>query len=788
MKKSVLLVLASASLILAACGKSSTNSSTPKTTSEETTSVSSDTQEEVYVEELSVDVGRLTLEVGDVHELTVSVLPATANQEVTYESDHEDIAYVEDGTVVAAKVGTCTITVKTVGLDQNGEQLTATIDVTVNPEPKELTPISELISAATGTEFATHAYVAGISSGTYDYQPSSGDAIAEYKYVYIADGEDFLQGFNVHAADLNGIAVGDLVEVEGEISQYGSKSTSWITPEFTSKGFTKIEADEDVEEPVFTEWSAEKALGTITDASMNKGYELKEAIVTSISTSGSGHTTVNLQIGEEKATLYLHANSKDNVVEGFSDIKAGWRISGKTWVGANYNQDGFQFVGLNDGVFTEGTLPDQDITPLADVLELDKGATFQSRAKVVSIPDKTETASGNAVWKNVFVADGETFYDLYQVPEAYLDGVKVGDYIEFKGVVANYTDTWTTLEANVSEAVKVLDDASGVADPVFKAWDAEHALGTVAEADVNKGYLITGALIEAVSGSNMTLKIGEESIGVYLRPGSYNLPIDEKAVVGNKLTAKGFMGHNKGAAQFIALGDVSIEEVEYDVESVEVASDAAEIGIGGTYQIEASVLPALADQSLTYTVTSGSDYIEVTDAGLVTGKAAGEGVVTVASAKDPIKTATVTITVTSEVDTSATVTKTSDQLAADNSWANQDKISAFKMGKVSVTLTGNSSNGAKYFTNNGNGQIRIYIDKNGGTGSIALAADEGYTIVSAKFTYVWNVEGSTATFPAATGVADEVNATSKTYTITNPGSGNDQMRISAIEIVYDVVA
>ena len=122
------------------------------------------------------------------------------------------------------------------------------------------------------------------------------------------------------------------------------------------------------------------------------------------------------------------------------------------WIGTDYGV--FRYIG--DSIVREPLVAEAEITALADVVKLEKGATFQSRAKVVSIPDKTETASSKAVWKNVFVADGETFYDLYQVPEEYLSGVKEGDYIEFKGVVANYTDTWTTLEANVSEAVKLL--------------------------------------------------------------------------------------------------------------------------------------------------------------------------------------------------------------------------------------------------------------------------------------------------------------------------------------------
>lgn len=682
MKKSVLLVLASASLILAACGNKPTPSkSSPTDTSEEGTSIHTSeggTSEEgssedvVYVESIGASTS-LTVEEGNAVELQVEISPANAPQGFTVTSSDDSIAYYESGYVMGLKAGTVTLTITSEGVDLTGEPLVTTTTVTVTKAAKVLTPISELISAATNTEFTTHAYVAGIASGTFEYTPSGGSKIDEYRYVYIADGEDFLQGFQIRASDLTGIAVGDVVEVDGKMDQHTNDSkTTWVTPEFHGRGdkaFNKVE-DENVSAPVFKAWDAEHPLGTITEADINKAYVLTDAIVTSISTSSSGHTTVNLQIGKETATLYLHATSKDNAVEGFSNVKAGWRISGKTWVGANYNQDGFQFTGLNDATFTEGTLPDQDITALADVVKLEKGATFQSRAKVVGLPDKTEEVKGAKVWKNVFVADGETFYQLYQVPEGYMDGISVGDYIEFKGVVADYgtKDTvWTTKEATVAEKVTKLEGAGDIAEPVFKAWDSEHALGTIVEGDVNKGVAITGADITEVtagsSGTTIKLQIGEEKLDVYLRKDSYNLPID-KVVAGNKLSAKAFVGHHNGTPQFVHLEDISVEEVDHPVESVEVDAATAEIAIGGTHTIVASITPSVADQSVTFEVTSGSDYIEVSDKGVVTGKAAGEGVVTVKSVKDPTKTATVTITVKNEATTSWSVTKTPDQYDA----------------------------------------------------------------------------------------------------------------------------
>ena len=790
MKKSVLLVLASASLILAACGNKPTPSkSSPTDTSEEGTSIHTSeggTSEEgssedvVYVESIDC-VSEITVAQGGSVDFAVAVSPATAPQGVTIESSDDSTAYVEDGVLCGVKAGTATLTVTSEGVKADGTHATATVSVTVTEPAKQLTPISELISAATNTEFTTHAYVVGISSGTYPYT-SSGKTIDEYRYVYIADGEDFLQGFQIRASDLTGVDVGDVVEVDGKMDQHtNDDKTTWVTPEFHARGnkaFNKVE-DENVSAPVFKAWDAEHPLGTIAEADINKGYVLTDAIVTSISTSSKGHTTINLMIGEETATLYLHADSKDNAVEGFSNVKAGWRISGKTWVGANYNQDGFQFTGLNDATFTEGTLPDQDITALADVLALDKGDTFQSRAKVVGLPDKTETLKDGVtkVWKYVLVADGATFYQLYQVPEEYMDGISVGDYIEFKGAVADYKDTWNTKEASVSEKVKKLESAGDIAEPVFKAWDSTHALGTIVEGDVNKGVVVTGAEITSVnagsSGTTIKLQIGEEKLDVYLRANSYNLPID-KVVAGNKLSAKAFVGHNKGTPQFVHLEDIEVEEVDHPVESVTVTSATAEIGIDGTYQIEASVLPALADQSLTYTVTSGSDYIEVTDAGLVTGKAAGTGVVTVASVKDPTKTAIVTVTVKNEATTSWSVTKTPDQYDAVTS---QD---------WSVKLDDNVTFAAAASTI-ASDSFRIFKNK-----TATVSVPTGYVITKIKLTCTKS--GTTKEGPGCFGAGAPEGYTYEDTVGTWTGSlqtvsftaTDNQVRVASITVEYSI--
>ena len=125
------------------------------------------------------------------------------------------------------------------------------------------------------------------------------------------------------------------------------------------------------------------------------------------------------------------------------------------------------------------------------------------------------------------------------------------------------------------------------------------------------------------------------------------------------------------------------------------------------------------------------------------------------------------------------VTKTVAQLKADNGWANGDVVNSVKIGEVTVTMTGNSGD-TKYYDSGSN--LRIYLTATNGTGSVAFAATEGYTIVSVKVTFVWNK--NTGTFELESDKAVEVNATSKSFAIANTASASEQLRITAFEIVY----
>lgn len=84
---------------------------------------------------VSIDItpDTVDLEEGGTQKLTVDVKPAKAEQSVTWESDDDLIATVDNGTVTAVKEGTAIITAKSTAGEIEG---TATVNVTV-PEPVE---------------------------------------------------------------------------------------------------------------------------------------------------------------------------------------------------------------------------------------------------------------------------------------------------------------------------------------------------------------------------------------------------------------------------------------------------------------------------------------------------------------------------------------------------------------------------------------------------------------------------------------------------------------------------
>ena len=134
----------------------------------------------VAVDGVTLDKNALSLEIEETADLTATVSPAGAtNKAVTWASDHENIATVDNGHVTAVAAGTATITVTT---DDGG--FTATCTVTVKaPAGDKLTPagVSNPSSYATWPAEVSGAiakYIGYSMGGTTKIQLKSNDNVA----------------------------------------------------------------------------------------------------------------------------------------------------------------------------------------------------------------------------------------------------------------------------------------------------------------------------------------------------------------------------------------------------------------------------------------------------------------------------------------------------------------------------------------------------------------------------------------------------------------------------------
>ena len=209
-------------------------------------------------------------------------------------------------------------------------------------------------------------------------------------------------------------------------------------------------------------------------------------------------------------------------------------------------------------------------------------------------------------------------------------------------------------------------------------------------------------------------------------------------------------------------------------------AEAFEIEQGSDKAVSATLMPYGASGTVAFAVAPANQGVSYENGKVVATATATAGSYTLTATCGSL-TQSVAFTVKAASSSSTdpvTVKKTVAELKADNSWTNGGVVNSLTLGKVDVTLTGDSGD-TKYYDSGSN--LRIYL-KAQGSGSVAFAAKSGFTIVSIKITYVWNK--STGTFPLASDAVDTVNAASKSYAIGNPVDSTEQLRITAFEIVY----
>ena len=114
----------------------------------------------------SITANDITMITGETAQIIPTVLPADANQAVTYASANTSIATVsEDGLVTAVAAGTTTITITSVSTPE----VSTTINVTVNPNPDNVVfTVNAPANAQPGDVITVEAYLNAPASGNYN--------------------------------------------------------------------------------------------------------------------------------------------------------------------------------------------------------------------------------------------------------------------------------------------------------------------------------------------------------------------------------------------------------------------------------------------------------------------------------------------------------------------------------------------------------------------------------------------------------------------------------------------
>lgn len=131
--------------------------------------------------------------------------------------------------------------------------------------------------------------------------------------------------------------------------------------------------------------------------------------------------------------------------------------------------------------------------------------------------------------------------------------------------------------------------------------------------------------------------------------------------------------------------------------------------------------------------------------------------------------------------TEVTVSKTVEELATANSWANGTVVTPFALDEViTVSTDATDVNTGKYYTSGQ--QVRLYQT---GAAKLIVTAAEGYTISSITLTYASQNTGIFV--EAESGVAvDFENVQSAIFTVGNSGAAtNGQARVTAISVTYN---
>lgn len=210
--------------------------------------------------------------------------------------------------------------------------------VSDTPRPADYVTIPEIIATASGSVVTTRGYYMG------NNVCSSFSGVEQYNSLFIADGGDWLQCYQVTKSlfPANMVVGETILEITGTTAHY-SKNGS-VTYELKPVTRAEIVVDSEVEVPEFE--LVDSSTGALSQSVINHGYELEDVEVASKSANSYGNVTITFAVGATTYTLYLDCRYTDVTVADIANLVAGDSFSCKTFVGANtgVNPATYQFV------------------------------------------------------------------------------------------------------------------------------------------------------------------------------------------------------------------------------------------------------------------------------------------------------------------------------------------------------------------------------------------------------------------------------------------------------------
>lgn len=267
------------------------------------------------------------------------------------------------------------------------------------------------------------------------------------------------------------------------------------------------------------------------------------------------------------------------------------------------------------------------LSKLSELKSMTSGKV-KSRGYVMGYTGTPRIDSG--LYDKVFIADGEDYFILYKVKPEQLNGINVGDLIEFTGDIQHYKQgDVTTYETKNNVITKLTEADSSIVKPTATELTSSSAAFTFGQANISKAYKINqGVVISNTEDSkgNMTVKftLGSNEYDLFMDSRDYDITKDPFT----KLTAGAIFNADvfAAASNFFCPSNIEITSQQ---EVLTLDKEEGTINIHGndkTLQLNATyggtnTAPIVWSSSVESVAT-------VNQNGLVTGVAVGETIIT----------------------------------------------------------------------------------------------------------------------------------------------------------------